>query len=345
MRRGTIGLLILAYIALWAVGIKAQQNESSFRNPNLQSLEKVYSVAREATVRIETVPSGIGSGFFISSDGLVMTAFHVIDETRRLYVRTADQQLYPADVVGYDAPRDLALIRIRPDRPMPYLELELGTALKPGEPVLNIGNSRDEFIAARPGTVTRLDRTLSSLFPRGLVASTMPLAPGDSGGPILNAQGRVVGVAVAIGMENRQFSSYGAPLAGLSEVVARLNAGQRREWPFLGIEGPVELNAESAQALRLQPGGLLITNLMPGGAAEKAGLRSAQISQLGNVTRVLRYDIILEVDGTAINTLEELRTLIRTREVGDVVTLKMRRDGEITMVKVVLTANPQKPNL
>lgn len=345
MRRGTIGLLILAYIALWAVGIRAQQSESSFRNPDLQVLEKVYATAREATVRIETVPSGVGSGFFISRDGLVMTAYHVIEDTRRLYVRTLDQQLYPAEVVGYDAPRDLALIRIRPDRPMPYLELELGMALKPGEPVLNIGNSREEFIAARPGTVTRLDRTLSSLFPRGMVASTMPLAPGDSGGPILNAQGKVVGVAVAIGMENRQFSSYGAPLVGLTEVMARLNSGQRREWPFLGIEGPIELTAETAQSLRLQPGGLLITNLMAGGAAERAGLRPAQISQLGNVTRVLRYDIILEVDGTTINTLEELRTLIRTREVGDVVNLKLRRDGEVTMVRVTLTANPQKTNL
>lgn len=341
MRRGVVGLLITAYIALWAVGIQAQQSEGSFRNPNLKTLEQVYQESRPASVRIETFPPGTGSGFFISADGLVMTAFHVIDGAQRLYVRTATDELYPARVVGYDAPRDLALVRISPRSPLPFLNIELERSLNPGDAVLNIGNSRDEFIAARPGRVTRLDRTINSLFPRGLLSSNMPLAPGDSGGPILNAEGKVVGVAVAIGLENGRFQSYGAPLVGLSEVLSRMNAGQRRDWPFLGIEAPEPVTPDLAAELRLEAGGLLITRLMPGGAAEKAGLRPLRLTQLGQVTRVLQSDIILEIDGKSVNELEDLRTIVRSKEVGDVITLKLRRDGKIELLDVVLMPDPR----
>lgn len=174
MRRGLVWGLVAVYLALWVVGIEVQRHaQIPLSAQQIQaSLDKVYEKSRAASVRIETIPEGIGSGFFISSDGYVMTAYHVIEGAKVLNVRTARDEVLRAEVVGYDEPRDLAILRVRPSRAVPFLALETQRALQPRDLVLGIGNSRGDFIAPRPGVVTQLDRTLSPFFPAGLVAST-----------------------------------------------------------------------------------------------------------------------------------------------------------------------------
>ena len=338
MRRSWFVLALLVYLG--GLGfIQAQQNQvpRNLTAENRQTLQQVFSQHRPAAVRIETVPEGVGSGFFINDKGLVMTAYHVTREAQRLTVVTANERRYRASVVGYDELRDLALIQAEVSGPVPFMELETRTAVRPGDLVVNIGNSRDGFISQRPGLVTGIDRTIAPTFPAGMIASTMPLAPGDSGGPILNAQGRVVGVAVAIGYsEVGEFSSYVAPLVGLADFVTQMTTGYRRDAPYIGISSPISVTAEVARQLSIPVGGVIIRNVMPGGAGEKAGLRGLNTVGPNEIP-----DIILSVNGIEVNDFNQLVTEVRKKSVGDTVTLTIRRDGRIIQIQLTLAPLPR----
>ena len=141
------------------------------------SLEGVYQNAVDAAVRINVGNSGIGSGFFISQDGLVLIAAHVAlgEPGTPLSVVVSARQQLPAKLVGYDEFRDLAVLKVEGSN-FPYLKLSSST-LKVGDAVVAIGNSRGNFDGGRAGRVTGLDTSLDPTFPSGLVSSTMPLAP------------------------------------------------------------------------------------------------------------------------------------------------------------------------
>lgn len=338
MRR--FGLVFL--VALLALGgIYAQQNQvpRTLSAENRLVLEKVYDRTQTAAVRIETIPEGVGSGVFINSQGLVMTAFHVIRDAERFTVVTKDQRRYPATVVGYDELRDLALIQANVGGAVvPYVELETRQTVRPGDPVVNIGNSRTGFISPRYGIVTGIDRNIAPNFPAGMIASTMPLAPGDSGGPILNVQGRVVAVAVAIGYsEVGEFSSYVAPLVGLNEFVAQMIAGYRRDAPYIGISGPLPVTSEIARQLDVPIGGVIIRNVVPGGAGDRAGLRGLNTVGPNEIP-----DIILTVDGVEVNDFNQLVTQVRKKSVGETVTLTVRREGQVVQVQLTLAPFPRQ---
>lgn len=175
------------------------------------ALERVYTQALPAAVRIETVPEGTGSGFFISADGLVMTAYHVIEGARSFRVINSKNQSFSAELVGYDEFRDIAILRAGVEEPMQFLPLETGSGPRVGEPLLAIGNSRGQFIAPRYGIVNTVERDIFPFFNSIAISTTIPLAPGDSGGPVLNLAGRVVAVVVAIGQPNGVFESYLSP--------------------------------------------------------------------------------------------------------------------------------------
>lgn len=190
--------------------------------------------------------------------------------------------------------------------------------------------------------MTQLDRTLSPFFPSGLVASTMPLAPGDSGGPILNSLGKVVAVAVAIGRDESGFSSYGAPLLGLEGRIGELKAGAKRSWPYVGLN-LAELSAQDIQELNLDvPPGVIFSRVLPGSAAERAGLEptTLAITRGGQVVGQVG-DIILEIDGQRVLTANQFAALVRAKEVGDKVTLTVRRpSGKIEQIPIILGPNP-----
>jgi S1-C subfamily serine protease len=304
-------------------------------------LEAVYNKARPAAVRVET-GNGLGSGFIISSDGLIVTAAHVALGAESLRVVTSDGARLPATVVGYDELRDLALLRARSSRALPALKLA-GGAPKAGDAVVAIGNSRGAFNAARPGRVTALDRSLSASFPSGLIASTMPLAPGDSGGPVLNAAGEVVGVAVAVGRDWGGYSSYAAPLTASSPVLRDLRAGVKRAVPVVGVS-VLPLTPETVGELGYgSPGGLLVTSVAPGSGAARAGLRDPQTRAQGNRMRqeILSADAITAVDGRRVRSRDDLVGYLRTKKVGDSVELTVRRDGRDLRLRVTLGARSQ----
>ncbi len=339
MRRPLFILVLLAYLTTLGAVIQAQNNPvPKTLTPEMrQTLTSVFQRSRPAAVRIETIPEGVGSGFFINKQGLVMTAFHVVREANSFTVVTTDQKSYQATVVGYDEIRDLAILQAKIDQEVPFIELETRQSVRPGDPLVNIGNSGGEFIAPRPGLVTAVDKSIRADFPSGLISSTMPLAPGDSGGPVVNTAGKAVAVAVAIGYTDLGgFSSYVTPLAGLDGFIGQLQAGFHRDAPYIGIN-PLSVTSEIADQLKIPAKGVLLQRVAPGGAGDKAGLRGINNIGPGEIP-----DVILEVEGVQVDDFEALVSEVRKRSVGDTVTLTIRREGKIVQVRLTLAPYPRR---
>jgi S1-C subfamily serine protease len=342
MRRSWLAFAAVAYLSILAAVIHAQpvQPPRTLSAEMRAALERVYTQALPASVRIETVPEGTGSGFFISADGLVMTAYHVVEDTRGFRVIDSKNQSLSAELVGYDEFRDIAILRASVNEPVPFLPLETTSGPSVGEPLLAIGNSRGQFIAPRYGIVNTVERDIFPFFNSIAISTTIPLAPGDSGGPVLNQAGRVVAVVVAIGQPNGVFESYLSPLQGLDEVIAQLRAGRRRDVPYIGVQ-LFQIDDETAATLRIPREGVLIQGLLRGGAAEQAGLRGFAIRR-ENGREVYEFDVILEADGRPFNNVTELQRYIRSKEVGDTVVLTVRRGQQILKVELRLTPNPTR---
>jgi len=353
-------------------------------------LLEVFRRARPASLQIEVrsgdlafhaFPQGIGTGFFISPDGLVLTAYHVVDPTtarlpgRERFVAVGpDETRYPLELVGFDAYLDLALLQAEVHGEVPYLPLAGGPP-EVGSEVLAIGNSRGEFLGGRVGEVTRLGvRALRAEFADDTVELTAALAPGDSGGPVLNARGEVVGVVSYISLTpgfgnpdappgaegfvppflrglrlSEGFASYAVPVSSDSEVVADLRAGAQRDVPVIGFEigtrtvGP-SYNPRDGRGLELGPRpGVVVGRVAPGGPAARAGLRSAVEEPVYDRTGALCavravVDVIVAVDGERTPTVDALVRVLRGKEVGQQVEVRVQRGDTLQTLTLELGA-------
>ncbi|SDE52334.1 serine protease, S1-C subfamily, contains C-terminal PDZ domain [Thermus arciformis] len=294
------------------------------------ALQEAYTRAHPAVLGVADGEGTRGTGFFYR-EGLVLTAYHVVAEGGPFRLVLADRTQAEARVVGFAEPLDLAVLAT-PAKAPALLPLETARRPKTGEPVLHIGNGRGQFLAPRYGRVTGLEANPSAFLPQGLVETSLPLAPGDSGGPVLDAEGRVLGVAVAIGQTEEGFRSFFTPLFGRGEALAALERGERRYWPYLGLRGPRALTAELARELGLPPGGVVVGEVVPGGSAHRAGLRGVES---GGVP-----DVILEVDGVPVNSFEDLLREVRRHQVGERIRLTVRRESRVFQVEAVLAPFP-----
>jgi serine protease Do len=302
------------------------------------ALRKVYDAAIAGAVRVNVGSSGIGSGFFMSKDGLILTAAHVPfgDSSARLSVTTQSGQDLPVTLVGYDEVRDLAVLKAS-GSDFPALKLAASTP-KVGAGVVAIGNSRGSFDGGRAGSVTALNVSLDASFPSNMVESSMPLAPGDSGGPVLNAAGEVVGVSTAISNQGGSFASYFVPVTRDSALLGQLVSGVKRGVPVLGI-GVTDARQATGTS------GVLVTTVDPNLGAAKAGLKGGAVREFrdasGDVQQdISGADIIVGVDGRAVSTPSALISYLRGKQVGDRVTLKVRRGSQTLNLTVTLSAKP-----
>ena len=337
----------------WKQPTQPQNSENPFRNaPSDQmainpwedrqsnvassTLEEVYEKSIPGAVRVIIGKAGLGTGFFITSDGYVLTAAHVAlgDTSEPLSVLTSEGKEYPATIVGYDELKDLAIIKVKGNN-FPTLKFASSTP-KVGEGVVAIGNSRGSFDGGRAGKVTRLNASLSASFPNSMVASSMPLAPGDSGGPVLNDRGEVVGVSTAISSGAGHFSSYFVPLTRTSQIVQDLKAGFKKSVPIIGVS-----IADARDYLEAE--GALVTEVVPGLGAHKAGLKDPVISDFQDDSGLTRQkisnaDVIVAVEGKTVKDSDDLIGVLRTKQAGDQVTLKVKRGEQTLTLKVTLTA-------
>lgn len=341
-------------------------------------LQAAYEVARSASVRIEArclgrtagPVLGVGSGFFVSSDGKVLTAYHVVDPTNAsaqcpvAYTAvTHDESRYQLELVGFDAYMDIAALQAVVDRSVDYLSL-VQRAPSPGEEVVAIGNSRNEFLAARAGRVTRLGvRAGRSDFADDTIELTASLAPGDSGGPVVNARGEVIGVVSYISFNPsamssdsyippylrglslpRNYASYAVPVTLEGDLAAAVIGGSQRDIPVIGFNWLTGMDYDpetSEYYLGARPGPI-VNSVQAGGPAAQAGLRSFEQSTAvnadGTLTVIPVADVITAIDGVATPTFYDLYAEIRRKEIGQTVVLTVQRGNASVRVELVLGA-------
>jgi serine protease Do len=267
---------------------------------------------------------GIGSGFVISSDGYVLTNAHVVVDADEVTVRLADEKReFKAKVVGIDRRTDVALLKIAATD-LPTVTLGNSADLKVGEWVAAIGSPFGFNNTITAGIVSAKGRTLPDESFVPFIQTDVAVNPGNSGGPLLNLKGEVVGINSMIysGTGGYMGVSFAIPIEVALEVSQQLQATGTVSRGRLGV-GIQELSKELAMSFKLDSAaGVLIAGVEPGSPADKAGLK--------------RGDVILKYDGTAVENAVELPRLVASSKPGTEATLDVWRQGASRSIKVTL---------
>jgi len=344
--------------------------------PATGELAVVVEEASPAVLRIESrcrtlfgaMPVDVGSGFFVSDSGRVLSAYHVVRRQgvaghpacglRYVAIDGAENE-YELELVGFDARQDIALLQAQVEEPVSYLPLAAALP-EVGSEIVAIGNSRGEFFTDKAGEVTRLDVDAGQpQFASGTIELTAAVAPGDSGGPVINGAGEAVGVVSFISFQPSHlaadgddllsgllrrtrpaFASYAVPVLEGSELVEALAAGMQRDIPVIGFEAAFDYDPRRGGRSGLGPRpGVVVGRVDPSGPGASAGLRSLTSTLRRDaegevVGRDYEGDVITSVEGTPTPNFDALLRVIRSREVGETVTVAVQRgpqELELTM--------------
>ncbi len=278
----------------------------------------------------EMKQQGLGSGIIISEDGYILTNNHVVEDVDELRVKMIDNSEYEAKVVGTDPSTDIALIKIDA-KDLPVAVLGNSDNLKIGEWVLAIGNPLNLTSTVTAGIVSALHRSINILRGRNNVSSIenfiqtdAAINPGNSGGALVNLRGEVIGVNTAIATNTNYYMGYGfaVPINIAKAVVDDIIKFGEVRRGYLGVYIS-EVTPVTAKGVKLDhPRGVFVTSVIKGSAAEEAGIKEG--------------DVILAVDGKEVNRTNELQAKIGIKNPGDVVTLKVWRDGKELTIKAKL---------
>lgn len=292
--------------------------------------------------------SGTGSGSVIDKKGHILTNYHVVENARMLEVTLFDGSKWEARIVGVDPSNDLAVIKIDspPDKlkPIPFGD---SSNLRVGQKVLAIGNPFGLERTLTVGIISSLGRTMradNGRLMRGIIQTDAAINPGNSGGPLLDSDGKMVGVNSAI------FSPVGAsvgigfavPVNTVKRVVQQLIEKGRVARPWLGIMGQ-DIGPEVARLLKMPSEGILIAEVVNGSPADKAGIKGGKrIVRIGNLQVITGGDMIVAIDGKAVKGMDELVEDIESRRVGESIDVTVLRGGKRRIVKVYLSEMPSE---
>jgi S1-C subfamily serine protease len=318
---------------------------------NEDTVTSIYHNASPAVVEISVtqentsffgryVQEGQGSGFLINSNGNILTNNHVIEGASKVQVRLQNGEILEGKVLGTDTVSDLAIVNIDATKVSGITPLSLGdsSSLTPGQMAIAIGNPYGLDNTVTVGVISGLNRSIGNLT--GMVQTDAALNPGNSGGPLLNANGAVIGINTAI--ESTATGARGIGFAVPSNIATAalpdLEAGRTVTRPWIGITGR-SLTEALAKELNLSVNqGVYVVGVTSGSPAETAGLKAATSSANGQPAT--SGDVIVKADGKAINAIEDLQTYIATKKVGDNITLTVLRGGSNTDVQITLAERP-----
>jgi S1-C subfamily serine protease len=318
-----------------------EQNNISVYQKNLSAVVNITSRAVTFDFFYGLVPQeGQGTGFIIDKEGHILTNYHVVAEARQVEVTLSNRKKYRATIVGTDRPHDLAIIQIKAQGLTP---VTLGDSrnLRVGQKVYAIGNP-----FGLSGTMTR--GIVSSIRPvqepDGMrideaIQTDAAINPGNSGGPLLNWHGEVIGINTMIASSVGQSAGIGfaIPINTAKAVLNDLVTLGRVRRPALGVK-TVPIDPELAEQMGLSTDyGLLISQAIPGGAAERAGLRGGtERAYLGNMAIMLGGDVIVAIDGEKIDTQQDLAQIMNNHRAGDTVRITIYRNKKKMDVSVTL---------
>ena len=286
------------------------------------------------TLNLYQIPEGTGSGFVWDTNGDVITNFHVIQNADAAQVTLADQSNWKARVVGVAADKDLAVLRI--DAPAHRLHpIPVGTSkdLQVGQSVFAIGNPFGLDQTLTTGVISALGREIESVTRRpiqGVIQTDAAINPGNSGGPLLDSAGRLIGVNAAIYSPSGASAGIGfaIPVDTVNRIVPELIRYGKVIRPGIGVQV-----AEDQIAEQLGVKGVLVVDVRAGSAAAKAGIRPTRREASG---RVRLGDVIVAVEGTKVDSPNDLFLALEKYKVGDSVNVSLLRDGKTVQTKVTL---------
>ncbi len=324
-----------------AYDTEEQQNIAVYKRA-LPSVVNITSTAVQFDFFYGPVPQqGQGSGFVLDKQGLILTNNHVIENAQRIEVTLADKHKYKAERIGVDANHDLALIRINAPNLVPAT-LSDSNGLTVGQRVYAIGNP-----FGLSGTMTRgiISAIRSIRGPQNnpidnAIQTDAAVNPGNSGGPLLNSRGEVIGITTLIANNGADQSSgigFAIPINTAKAVLDDFAKYGRARRPSLDVV-TLPISPDIAQQIGLPADyGLLIERVLPGGAAERAGLRGGnQQMYKGNTPVTLGGDLIVGLDGQEIATPQDLSVAMNAHRAGDTVVLTIFRGQRRFDVKVTL---------
>jgi S1-C subfamily serine protease len=295
----------------------------------------------------------LGSGFVIDKTGYIVTNYHVIRDADSVEVSFSNNDSMKARIVGKDASTDIALLQVKANaRALRPLKLGDSDRIQVGDDVLAIGNPFGLERSASRGIVSAVQRALRS--PAGftidhVIQTDAPINQGNSGGPLLNGLGEVIGVNTAIetgnsGAQGNVGIGFAVPMNTVRDVVSQLKESGRVEHPYLGIEAR-SIEADVARLFRLPvQRGLMVERVMPDTGADDAGLRGGtdRVVVAGE-SYMLGGDVIVKVDGVSVTSLEQLREVVSKKEPGDTVDVEVYRGEDKQTLEIKLGRQPPPP--
>lgn len=283
---------------------------------------------------IERFSRSLGSGFIISPDGYVVTNSHVVKGAKDIKVTLWDGRNYDAKLVGMDEATDISILKIDL-KGLPFLKFGDSDSLRVGDWVIAIGNPFGLGHTVTVGVVSAKGRSLGIARYEDFIQTDAAINPGNSGGPLLNLKGEVIGINTAIlnpsGMATYAGIGFAIPSSLASGIVSSLikEGKVKRAWLGVYIQ---EVSPEIAKAMGLpEPFGALVTEVLSGSPAEKAGLK--------------RGDIIIEFDGKKVKSFRELPLMVSLSPVNKKSTLKVIRDGRELSFEIVLMEMPDESKI
>ena len=342
---------------LWSEPITAHGSGFS---PDEQNNIDIYKNNRLATVNITSIvyqrdfffqvfpQKGIGSGFIINEDGEIVTNNHVVSGSRNVTVTLSDKKQYPATVLGVDRRSDLAILKIKADRKLPFVRLGDSDGLVVGQKVLAIGNPFGLEGTLTTGIVSSLGRSLQGdegNMLEGLIQTDAAINPGNSGGPLLDSHGDVIGINTAIygsqtasGEAGSIGIGFAMPINRAKEKLEEYRTTGRISHPVLGVSQAFFVQGDLAEELTMpRSGGLLIEGIDDGSPAEAAGLRGPDRAVIvGRYQLGIGGDLITAIDGKPVDGQDALRNALNQKRPGESMVLTVYRGNRTMKVTITL---------
>lgn len=311
-----------------------KSNRASMYGPGADELPEIFR--RYFGIPMPDEPSGrahpmsLGSGFLISDDGYILTNNHVVEGADSIIVRLSDRSEKTAELIGSDKRSDLALLKIEADRKLPVVRMGDSETVQPGEWVAAIGSPFNFEYSITKGIVSALNRNLPNGSYVPFIQTDVPINPGNSGGPLLNMKGEVIGINSQIYTRSGGFMglSFAIPSEHVEWVVAQLKdkGHVTRGWLGVAIQ---EVDRDLAESFGLdKPMGALVSQVMPGGPADKAKLQPG--------------DVIVKLNGRDIMQSGMLPMEVGVIEPGKKANIELIRNGKRMTIKVEVGELPDE---
>lgn len=298
------------------------------KDPMQEMLERFYGIPSQEDYGWNNKPRrmGLGTGFIIREDGLIVTNAHVIREADIIEVQLTEgsEKQYKAEVIGLDQRTDIALIKIKPDVKLSVASLGSSKNLEVGEWVAAFGNPYGHGHTMTKGIISSKGRTIQEINKIPLLQTDASINPGNSGGPLVNSKGQVIGVNSAIDAR-AQGIGFAIPIDEVKTILPQLELKGALPKAYLGIS-PEDLDNQTLMYLGLdeENRGSVILQIQPNGPADKAGLKV--------------YDVLTEIDDKKIKNTQDLIDTIADKEPGKKIKIKFLRNNKGQAVEKITTA-------